>query len=278
MENEKIIESSISSINDYRLDYYYNIIGIDTFEQMIPEEEPEKIIFQMNNNNIINEGKNENNEIKSNSNESNFTPENESPQIAKFNVYNSISLFQPKSLNTKKENKKKSGCQKFKIKKEITQKIRKNKSDDIRKKIKSRFLKKIKNRINELLENAGSKMFFDFLTQSFIINVTKKFNKSILNMKYKDLLLYECVENYIDYQKYEHNIEVMEYLKNNLEIMKKSNFNVFAEMTFTDMFKEYINSQEFESELENLKNEKESEEYIKNYKKFAENFIDYYSA
>ena len=106
MESEKIIEPSISSINDYRPDCY-NIIGIDTFEQMIPEEEPEKIIFQMNNDNNINEGKNENNEIKSNFNESNFTPEKESPQIAKFCVYNSISLFQPKkTLNTKKEKKK----------------------------------------------------------------------------------------------------------------------------------------------------------------------------
>ena len=276
MESEKYIEPSISSINDYRLDCY-NIIGIDTFEQMTPEEEPENIIVQMNNDNNINEGKNENKEIKSNANDSNFTPEKESPQIAKFCVYKSLSLFQPKTLNTKKEKKKESGCQKFKIKQEITQNIRKNKSDDIRKKIKSRFLKKIKNIINELLENAGSKMFFDFLTQSFIINVTKNFNKSILNMKYKDLLLYECVENYIDYQKYEHNIEVMEYLKNNPEILKKSNFNIFGEMTFTEMFKEYLNSQEFESELENLKNEKESEEYIKNYKKFAENFIDHYS-
>ena len=276
MESKSLFDHSMSSINDYPLDYY-NIIGIDSINQMILEEEPE--ISIPSNGINFNEGKKDNEEYRSSSNESPFTPEKESSQIIKFQVYNSISLFQPK--NQKNSSKIKKQISKFRISKSEnknkTLKNRKDKTDDIRKKIKSRFFKKVKNRINELLENAGSEKFFDFLSQSFIVNVTKKFNKSIINMKYKDILLYECVENYIDYQKYEHNIEVIDYLNNHPDIMKKSYFNIFGEMTFSDIFKLYLNSKEYELELENLKNEKESDEYINNYKELSEKFIDYYS-
>jgi hypothetical protein len=271
MESEILFDPSLSSINDYPLDPY-NINGID----LSPEQEPEKIYIQMNDNNF-NEGKNEKEEIISSSNESKFTPEKESYQIIKFEIVNSNYLFQPKNTKNKMEENKK--INKFSVEQSDNknEKTRKEKTDDIRKKIKSRFLKKVKSRINTLLENAGSENLFDFLPQSFIINVTKKFNKSIINMKYKDILLYECVENYVDYKKYEHNIEVMDYLNNNPEIMKKANFTVFGEMTFSDMFKQYLNSKEFELELENLKSNNESDVYINNYKELSEKFIDYYS-
>ena len=93
MESEILFDPSLSSINDYPLDPY-NINGID----LSPEQEPEKIYIQMNDNNF-NEGKNEKEEIISSSNESKFTPEKESSQIIKFGIINSNYLFQPK--NTK---------------------------------------------------------------------------------------------------------------------------------------------------------------------------------
>ena len=99
-----------------------------------------------------------------------------------------------KKPKPKKEKKKKSYYEKpFKIKSERKPKVkqkRKFKPDDIRKEIKSRFLKSLKIIINKKLVNAESELFFDYLPQCFIINVTKKGNnKSILNMTFKELML-----------------------------------------------------------------------------------------
>ena len=54
---------------------------------------------------------------------------------------------------------------------------RKDNSDNIRKKVKSRFLKVLKNAVNKKLKLAGSKMFFNFLPQTFVSNVSKDKNR-----------------------------------------------------------------------------------------------------
>ena len=59
---------------------------------------------------------------------------------------------------------------------------RKHYSDDIRKKIKSGFHRILKNILNAKLESAGSTLFFDYLPQVFITNISKKENQSILNL------------------------------------------------------------------------------------------------
>ena len=128
MESEILFDPSLSSINDYPLDPF-NINGID----LSPEQEPEKIYIQMNDNNF-NEGKNEKEEIISCSNESKFTPEKESSQIIKFEIVNSNYLFQPKNpKNIMEENKK---VNKFCVEQSDNknEKTRKEKTDDIRKK------------------------------------------------------------------------------------------------------------------------------------------------
>ena len=227
-----------------------------------------------------------------------FIPKIEPDQIAYkniFNIYNENGLFKQgysKSKDKKGNNQndrieEKININKlslktsiFKIHKRNEKKIvkRKEKPDDIRKKIKSRFFKAIKNKINKMLENANSKMYFDYLPQSFIIDVSRQTNKSIVNMSYRELLLYECVYNYIDYQKYEHNIEVVDYLDKNADICKNSHFNKIGEMKIRDIFKGYLENEDFKLELENLKNKEfENDEYIHRYKELAENFITYYS-
>lgn len=212
-----------------------------------------------------------------------------------FNIYNENGLFKQgysKSKNKKGNNQNDRMEERininklsiktsiFKIHKRIEKKVmkRKEKPDDIRKKIKSRFFKTIKNKINKMLENAKSKMYFDYLPQSFIIDVSRQTNKSIINMSYRELLLYECVYNYIDYQKYEHNIEVVDYLDKNVDICKNSHFNKIGEMKIHDIFKGYLENEDFKLELENLKNKEfENDEYIYRYKELAENLIAHYS-
>ena len=189
---------------------------------------------------------------------------------------------------------------KFKIYKERTKKNkrktkekkkRKDKPDDVRKKIKARFLKTTKNRINQLLKIAKSKEFFDFLPQCFICNISKLKNKPIIDMTFKELMsqkFYEDEEKKKDKfflnkktnpdkKKYENNTKVLKYLEDNYEISRKSNFNVIGNMKFKDLFKEYLKSEEFEREIEKLKEEQNNDNYIKDYIIKAYGFINYFS-
>jgi len=202
----------------------------------------------------------------------------------------------------REENKKYFNISKFKIHKERNKKTkrkvkerkkRKEKPDDVRKKIKSRFLKATKNRVNQMLKIAKSKEFFDFLPQSFICNISKQKNKDIINMTFKELMSQKFFEevnikndnnkNFLqkkrnpDKKKYDKNIKVLKYLDKNYEICRKSNFNVIGDMTFKDIFNEYLKSEEFEKEIEKLKDEQNSEKYIKDYIIKAYNFIHYFS-
>ena len=48
-------------------------------------------------------------------------------------------------------------------------------------------------------------------------------------------------------------------------------------MTVTDLFKEYLKSEEFEKEIEKLKEEQNNDNYIKDYILKAFGFIKYFS-
>lgn len=190
---------------------------------------------------------------------------------------------------------------KFKVKKknpQITKRKRhksikrKLKPDNIRKKIKSRFFKAIRVRINKMLKEAKSKEFFDLLPQCFIINITKKKNKQIMDMPFKNLLEYNFIEEEknignnhdsipknkwkVDIKKYEKNQKVIVYLKKNEEILKKSKFDVIGNMTVSQLFDEYLKSAEFEKEVVKLQSEGNDMNYIKDYISKAFGFINYF--
>lgn len=157
---------------------------------------------------------------------------------------------------------------------------RKNNADNIRKKIKSRFLKILKNTINEKLKLAGSKHFFNFLPQKFISNITKEKNRILLDLTFKELFSKNfCEEKKADkasYKKYEDNQLVLNYLENNKEISEKSKYNLFKNMKYYEIFDEYLNSKEFEMEIERLKRKNENYKYIRQYIKLARYFIDFF--
>ena len=173
-------------------------------------------------------------------------------------------------------------------------KKRKDKPDNIRKKIKSRFLKLLKARINEILKNAKSEYFFDNLPQCFISNISKNGNRFILDMTFKEILTTNFFEDDTSNDnsnttftnkkrnpnkvKYDKNQEVLGYLEKNNNISKSSNFNVISKLTFRDIFKEYLKSEEFEKDILVLKNKNNSENYIKEYINKAESFLDYFSS
>ena len=157
---------------------------------------------------------------------------------------------------------------------------RKQNSDNIRKKIKARFLKSLKNTINRKLKMAGSTEFFNFLPQIFISNVSKEKNKHILDLTFKEIFSKKFIEddkcNESDMKKYYHNLSVLEYLENNNEISEKSNFNIIKNMKYYQIFEEYLKSNEFEMEINNLKLNKENDKYIRNYIIKAINFIEFF--
>ena len=188
-----------------------------------------------------------------------------------------------------------------KKKKSKDTKKRKDKPDNIRKKIKSRFLKILKTRINEKLKSAKSEELFDNLPQCFISNISKDANKFILDMTIKELLTKNFFEEdnsndngdgnsngnsekvFIQKKrnpnkdKYEKNQKVLEYLDRNSNISKSSNFNAIRKMTFKEIFKEYLKSEEFEKDILKLKNKDNNERYIKDYINKAYNFLEYFS-
>lgn len=146
--------------------------------------------------------------------------------------------------------------------------------DNTRKKIKSRFLKSLKNRINEKLKSAGSQKLFDFLPQNFICNVSRRLNGPILYWTFKKIYSYDFnkdqkISSEVDLKKYLYNKSVLEYLENHEEISKKSNYNIIKNMTYYQIYEEYLNSKEFEIEISSLKRKNKKDVYIKKYIKLA---------
>jgi len=171
-------------------------------------------------------------------------------------------------------------------KKKRIKKKRKFKPDDIRKKIKARFHKTIKNIINENLKKAGSKVLFDFLPQCFIGNVSKKTNSKCLELTYKELLSTDFLQEFkkgeyrnskVDHNKYLKNIEVLKYLENNPDICQRSGFDLIKDRKYKDILKIYFTSAQFENSLIQLKEEKESPEYIQEYINRARTYVSFYS-
>jgi hypothetical protein len=169
-------------------------------------------------------------------------------------------------------------------KRKAVKKSRKNKPDIIRKKIKSRFHKTLKNIINQNLKKAGSKMFFDCFPQCFIGNITKLINSKCFDLTYKDLIKTDFSSELINYThttmdktKFNKNLQVLDYLEKNPEISENSGFNKLKNLKYVEILKRYFVSAEFEESLNQLKKEKESQEYIQSYIYRGKNYVNFYT-
>ena len=181
---------------------------------------------------------------------------------------NAKNLFKTKSILSDSNKKLK------KIKKR-----RKFKSDDIRKKIKTQFHKALKNIINRNLKDANSQELFGFLPQTFIGNISKEFNKKYMDITYKELILIDFTKNKENSKNSKRNKKqaiknqiFLEYLENNPEISKKSGFDFIKNMKYRELLQLYF----FENTIIQLKNKKESDEYINDYIYLSQNYINYF--
>jgi len=161
---------------------------------------------------------------------------------------------------------------------------RKYNHDDIRKKIKVKFHKTLKELINSNLKKAGSKKFFNYLPQSFVADISQKFNFKYLDYTYKDLLLTDftlCKGKFrnkkADYKNYLTNKNTIKYLEENNDISKISGFDIIKNMKYKDIFSSYFSSKYFENSISELKNKNEDSFYIQEYIILSKNYLKYYS-
>ena len=186
-------------------------------------------------------------------------------EINNSNRFNIFHLFNPKLIenNQNKEN------DEININKNHKKNIlflsrkkeRKEMKDNILKKVKSRFFKNVKKRLKERLTKVHkSENSFNFLSQKFISDVTKKNNELIWEEKFSEFLELKLIDN------------------NKHEILKSLEKEKIGEITLRELYNEYLNSQEFEDSIPKNENEKNvTETYIKDYINNAKNFINYFT-
>ena len=313
-ENQNLTFNNLNNINinenkEMTLDKSKQKINEDNLSEFSSILNSVGLIFDNKNNfnsiiNIMNETNDNYNMIpkieitktqkeKDNCNNKNFFTTNCPKNFAIFNygIYNKTSrdiidqvleeLYQNETNKNKPEGMDNSNAIKKQNKKVKNILKRKENSDNIRKKIKTRFLKALRNRVNERLRKAGSQKLFKFLPQNFISNISKEKNKLILDLTFKEIFAKNFIKDEkecdLELKKYHHNLSVLSYLEKNKEIMENSNYIIFKDMTFSQIFKEYLISKDFEIEIASLKQEKENDKYIKDYIIKASNLLNFFS-
>ena len=158
---------------------------------------------------------------------------------------------------------------------------RKYKEYNIRSKIARKFLNSylIKN-INMLLKDANCQISFKKFPKYFTNAVSKKSNKNILTMTLEQLLVTKELYKENEKEGNVYNIKALNAIKseNYNNIRKANEIKYFLNSNFCDLFKDYLSSDEFRKEIDNLKNDNKKYDnyYIKRYKYYSEYFIQNY--
>jgi len=167
---------------------------------------------------------------------------------------------------------------------EEEKKARKYEPDDIRKKIKGKFHKTLKLILNRNLKAAGSQKFFKYLPQSFVGNITQKFNLKYLDYTFKELLLTDFSLSHdksrykkADYKNYLTNKNTVKYLEENNLISINSGFDLIKDMKYRDIFRSYFSSKYFKNSIKELETKNEDSYYIQEYIRLSRNYLEYFS-
>ena len=185
----------------------------------------------------------------------------------------SSSLFKNIEVNSFKEEENLICKKRYRVKRP-----RRENQDNMRRKIKRRFFNDaLINKLNDKLKNFGSIKYFMKFPQNFVGDCNIKRNKEIINMTLLDL--FEKNELYVNeneegLNKYKHNLKVVQ----SEEIKENEIFKKILDKTFSELYNEYINSDEFNiDEINRLKEKKMGDEYINRYKYLAKHLIEYFS-
>ena len=131
------------------------------------------------------------------------------------------------------------------------------------------------NEITKIIKDLGSKLYFDKFPQNFILNTVKKNNKdNIWRMKLIEIFLDKELYTKEDKIHFARNKDVIEYLKseNNKNILEDSKFNIILNKTISNIFNEYLISNEYEQKIRSIKRKYEKE-YVDKFQEYSKNII-----
>ena len=131
------------------------------------------------------------------------------------------------------------------------------------------------NEITKIIKDLGSKLYFDKFPQNFILNTVKKNDKdNIWRMKLIEIFLDKELYTKEDKIHFARNKDVLEHLKseNNKNILEDSKFNIILNKTISDIFNEYLISNEYEQKIRSIKRKYEKE-YVDKFQEYSKNII-----
>ena len=165
---------------------------------------------------------------------------------------------------------------KKKVRSEVKQRRFTN-QDNMRRVIKRRFTNTyLKNKFNKKMKKAGYKKFIECFPQEFAGNVTREINSSIINMTFGQILTDKSIYSGKKWYQYENNLELVNLIKKD----QNSDLNEMLNKKFSELFEEYLNSDEFKiGEIQRLLNatKPKSGKYIQKYEYLAKNLIKFFA-
>ena len=144
-------------------------------------------------------------------------------------------------------------------------------NDNVRRIIKRRFFNTyLKDALNKKLKKLGYKELFRYFPQKLVGEITKK----LMNMTLFQII--EKNDSYIkkDLINFEYNLEIIKKIKTD----EKTEVYFILNKKFSEIFEEYVNSDEFKEEIVRLNSKHKNEEfYLQRYEYLAKNFVRFYS-
>ena len=169
--------------------------------------------------------------------------------------------------------------------KQVKKKKRLYQEYNMRIKIARKFCNKyLIKKINKILKKIKCPLYFEISQKNLVLNIATKNYIEHLNLTLEKIIsnkeLYKIQNKENNFKNYDHNLTALNKLKS-VEfkyVMEKTEINNILKKTFGDLFQDYLNSDEFKEQIEEMKNDvnEYSNDYIERYIQFNINFIKNY--
>ena len=169
--------------------------------------------------------------------------------------------------------------------KQVKKKKRLYQEYNMRIKIARKFCNKyLIKKINKILKKIKCPLYFEIFQKNLVLNIATKNYKKHLDLTLEEIIskkkLYEIKNKGNNFKNYYHNLIALNKLKS-VEfkyVIEKTEIINILEKKFHDLFQDYLNSDEFKEQIEEMKNDvnEYSNDYIERYIQFNINFIKNY--
>ena len=169
--------------------------------------------------------------------------------------------------------------------KQVKKKKRLYQEYNMRIKIARKFCNKyLIKKINKILKKIKCPPYFEKFQKNLVLNIATKNYKKHLDLTLEEIFskkkLYEIKNKGNNFKNYYHNLIALNKLKS-VEfkyVIEKTEINNILKKKFHDLFQDYLNSDEFKEQIEEMKNDvnEYSNDYIERYIQFNINFIKNY--